>query len=66
MICVWSPFKITNLREKDLVFGKDINLSYDNGNVIKLISKADLFKDIKQPTGVYGLYFFTVVFEARH
>jgi hypothetical protein len=49
--------KITNLREKDLVFGKDINLSYDNGNVIKLISKADLFKDIKQPTGVYGLYF---------
>lgn len=49
--------KITNLRERDLVFGKDINLSYDNGNVIKLVSKADLFRDIKQPTGVYGLYF---------
>lgn len=49
--------KITNLRDRDLVFGKDINLSYDNGNVIKLVPKAELFKEIKQPTGVYGLYF---------
>jgi hypothetical protein len=40
--------KITNNTEKDLSFGKDFKLTYENNNELNLIETEMLFKTIKQ------------------
>jgi hypothetical protein len=48
--------KITNNTEKDIIFGKDFNLSYENGNEVSLIETEKLFKTIKQSPASYLWY----------
>jgi hypothetical protein len=48
--------KITNNTEKDIVFGKDFKLSYENGNEVNLIETEKLFKTIKQSPASYLWY----------
>jgi len=48
--------KITNLNEKDLVLGKDLNLTYTNGANIPLLSSKEIYREIKQHSGIYLLY----------
>ena len=38
--------KVTNATEKDLVFGKDIKLSYENGKEIYILERENIFKTI--------------------
>lgn len=48
--------KITNSSEKDVVFGEDFVLSYENGNEIYLLDASDTFTSLKQSTPSYLLY----------
>ncbi|MEN9907883.1 MAG: hypothetical protein RLZZ540_1024 [Bacteroidota bacterium] len=48
--------KITNNTEKDIVFGNDFKLSYENGNEINIIETEKLFKTIKQSPASYLWY----------
>ena len=48
--------KITNNTEKDIIFGKDFKLSYENGNEVSLIETEKLFKTIKQSPASYLWY----------
>jgi hypothetical protein len=48
--------KITNNTEKDIIFGKDFKLSYENGNEISTIETEKLFKTVKQSPASYLWY----------
>ncbi|MFA9192028.1 hypothetical protein AAGV28_11680 [Flavobacterium sp. FZUC8N2.13] len=48
--------KLTNNSEKEIVFGKDIRFSYENGNEVSLIETEKLFKTIKQSPASYLWY----------
>jgi hypothetical protein len=48
--------KITNNSDKDLVFGQDISLTYENGNGINIMDSDKVFKSLKQGTLGYLLY----------
>jgi hypothetical protein len=48
--------KITNLNDQDLVLGKDLNFTFENGASIPLLSSKEIYMEIKQHTGVYLLY----------
>jgi len=48
--------KITNNSEKDIVFGKDLQLTYGNGRELHLLENHQVFKSLKQNTATYLLY----------
>jgi len=48
--------KITNNTEKDIVFGQDVLLTYENGNELNVIETQKLFKTIKQSPASYLWY----------
>jgi hypothetical protein len=48
--------KITNNNEKEIVFGRDFKLSYENGSEASLIETEKLFKTIKQSPASYLWY----------
>ncbi len=48
--------KITNDSDRDLTFGKDIKLTYENGNEILVMESANAFKTLKQSTASYLWY----------
>ena len=48
--------KITNNSEKDIVFGTDFKLYYENGNQVSMIETEKLFKTIKQSPASYLWY----------
>lgn len=48
--------KITNNSNKDITFGTDTKLTYENGNEIQVIESENLFKALKQNLASYLLY----------
>jgi len=48
--------KITNETDKDLMLGRDIKLTYENGNEIFALENEKVFKSLKQSTAPYLLY----------
>ncbi len=48
--------KITNNSDKDLMFGKDLKLIYENGTEIFIMENNKVFKSLKQNTATYLLY----------
>ncbi len=48
--------KVTNYSDRDLTFGKDITLVYENGNMVPIIENEKVFKELKQSTASYLLY----------
>jgi hypothetical protein len=48
--------KITNNSGRDLSFGKDFSINYQNGNPINLVENEYAFKTLKQSTASYLLY----------
>jgi hypothetical protein len=48
--------KITNLSDKDLVLGKDLNLIQENQKPFNLLDSKTIYNDIKQIQGGYLLY----------
>lgn len=48
--------KITNNSNKDVVFGEDAILTYENGTEISVLENEDVFKALKQNTASYLLY----------
>ena len=48
--------KVTNNSGRDLRFGDDLKLSYENGNIIYVMDSENTFKTIKQSTATYLLY----------
>jgi len=48
--------KITNNSGRDLEFGKDFVIEYENGNAINLVNNEFTFKTLKQSTASYLFY----------
>lgn len=48
--------KITNNSNRDLVFGKDIKLNYDNGSEIYVMDNDKVFTSVKQRSATYLWY----------
>ena len=48
--------KLTNNSGRDLVFGKDIKLTYENGTEMALVENQKVFNTLKQQAGLYLLY----------
>lgn len=48
--------KITNNSERDLVFGKDIRLTYENGSSPIVMDKNKLYKSLRQKSGNFLFY----------
>tara|TARA_B100000809_G_C15076712_1_gene508098 strand:+ start:724 stop:1347 length:624 start_codon:yes stop_codon:yes gene_type:complete len=48
--------KITNNSKKDLVFGKDITLTYENGNELSFLENKKTYSTLKQNTLGYLFY----------
>jgi hypothetical protein len=48
--------KITNNSEVDYVFGKDVRLSFENGNDALIIGKDIIFNTLKQKSAYHSLY----------
>ena len=48
--------KVTNNTSNDLVFGKDIRLTYENGNELNLLETNVVYKAIKQSPASYLWY----------
>jgi len=48
--------KITNHSENDLIFGKDIRLTYENGKELYILEKEKTFNSVKQNTIPYLFY----------
>ncbi len=48
--------KITNSTGQDLIFGKDIRLSYENDNEIHILENEHIFKSVKQSAASYLFY----------
>ncbi len=47
---------ITNTSNKDLTFGKDLRLVYENGNTVMILENDKVFKDLKQSPASYLFY----------
>lgn len=48
--------KITNNSDKDLIFGSDIKLHYEDGSELNIIENEKVFKSLKQNSATYLLY----------
>lgn len=48
--------KITNNSDRDLMFGKNIKLTYENGSEIYVLENEIVFKELKQNPAIYLLY----------
>ncbi len=48
--------KLTNNSDKDVIFGKDITLAYENGTEIFVMENDKVFKALKQQSGFYLFY----------
>ena len=48
--------KLTNNSTKDLVFGKDLKLTYDNDNVLYVMENEKVFSSLKQNIATYLFY----------
>jgi len=48
--------KITNNSDRDLIFGRDAKLTYENGTEIFVMENDKVFKSLKQNTVTYLLY----------
>lgn len=48
--------KLSNNTDRDLVFGKDIKLTYENGNELYIMENEKVFKDLKQSVPSYLFY----------
>ncbi len=48
--------KITNNTNKDLIFGKDINLEFEEGNDLRILDQEKVFKELKQNVAPYLFY----------
>ncbi len=48
--------KITNNSEKDVVFGQDLVLTYENEKELYLLDKEEVFKSLKQHPATYLFY----------
>ncbi len=48
--------KITNNSDRDLIFGKDLKLTYENGNGIYIMDSNDIYRTLKQNSNSYLLY----------
>lgn len=48
--------KITNNSEKDIIFGKDVQLTYDSGNDVKILETNEIFTKVKQSPASYLWY----------
>lgn len=48
--------RITNNTERDLVFGRDIKVAYDNGNQLDLLGREKVFSKLKQHPASYLFY----------
>jgi hypothetical protein len=48
--------RLTNNSDKDLMFGRDITLTYANGNKVYTLDNEQTFKLLKQKTAFYLLY----------
>ncbi|AWX45708.1 hypothetical protein HME9304_02735 [Flagellimonas maritima] len=48
--------KVTNNSEKDLMFGRDIKLSYENENEVYVMENQKVFKTLKQSPASYLWY----------
>ena len=48
--------RITNNSDRDVIFGKDIKLTYQNGNELYLLENNKVFESLKQNTAPYLLY----------
>lgn len=48
--------KITNTSSRDLVFGDDIKLTYENGSQLLLLEQEKVFKELKQKPATYLFY----------
>ncbi len=48
--------KISNDSEKDIVFGKDVSLMYENGSELFMMETSDVYKSLKQNSATYLLY----------
>lgn len=48
--------RITNNSEKDIVFGSDLKLAYENGNELYILENHNVFKSLKQNSTTYLLY----------
>ncbi len=48
--------KITNESDRDLMFGREIKLTYGNGNEIFVMENDNVFKSLKQSPAIYLIY----------
>ncbi|PQJ21568.1 hypothetical protein [Tenacibaculum sp. SG-28] len=48
--------KITNNSEKDIMFGGNTTLTYENGNEVIVLENEKVFNSLKQNTATYLLY----------
>ncbi len=48
--------KITNNTNKDIIFGRDIKLTYENGNEIYIMKNDKVFETLKQSSASYLLF----------
>ncbi|MDO7173674.1 hypothetical protein [Mariniflexile sp. AS56] len=48
--------KVTNNSDKDLIFGKDIKLTYENGSDIYILENESVFKSLKQSPATHLFY----------
>jgi len=48
--------KITNNSDRDLMFGSDIKLTFENGKQVSIVENNYVFKTLKQSTPIYLLY----------
>lgn len=48
--------KVTNTSDRDLVFGDDIRLTYENGGQLLLLERDKVFKELKQKPATYLFY----------
>ena len=48
--------KVTNNTDRDLTFGNEIKLTYENGNQVLVMDNTKVFKDLKQSPATYLFY----------
>jgi len=48
--------KITNNSEEDLIFGKDLTLTFENDSEINIMNNDNVFKSLKQSSASYLFY----------
>lgn len=48
--------KVTNNSDRDIIFGKDVKLTYENGAEVFIMQNNRVFQDLKQNTTSYLLY----------